>query len=86
MMSEKDMPQLISPVLLKAIGEVLGPSETLAEFIEAALVGSVARRQSMNNFVDRAIVSRDEARAKGGYVAAGDVLKELEIVLKEHSS
>lgn len=85
-MSEKGTSQIpISPALLKAINEVLGPSETLAEFVEAALASTAARRQSRRDFVVRAMASRDAARVEGRYIAADDVLKSLEDILEQYS-
>lgn len=76
----------VRPELITAIQEVLRPEETVAQFIEVALSGAVERRQIRRDFIDRAMAARDRARAAGSYVSADEVLKNLENVLKRHSS
>ncbi len=68
----------VEPEFLAEIESVLAESESLAEFVEAAVRASVERRRVQVEFIARGLRSRDEAMRTGGYVDAADVVAGLQ--------
>jgi predicted transcriptional regulator len=69
----------LDPDLVRAIEEVLAPGQSVTGFIEEAVRLAVIKRQ----FVRKGINARDQARASGRYTDSGQVLRNLEAVLKD---
>ena len=77
-MKTATLPSLrVEPQLRDAAQSVLQEGETLSGFIEASVRETIERRRARAEFVARGLASREEARASGGYFAAGEVHAEL---------
>jgi transcription initiation factor TFIIIB Brf1 subunit/transcription initiation factor TFIIB len=82
MSDRTDLSFYIDPALMKAIGEVLSPGETIEEFVAVALSGAASRRRLRRDFISRAMASGAKARESGRYVSVDKVLSELDAILK----
>lgn len=83
-MKTATLPSLrVAPALRSAAESVLQVGESLSSFVEQAVRASVAERQMQHEFVTRGLAARDAAKASQVYVAAGDVLQQLETKLKK---
>jgi predicted transcriptional regulator len=86
-MKTASIPSLrVEPELRDAAESVLQEGETLSSFVEQSLRANIARRRARQEFLARGLASRDEARRTGEYVAAGDVLRELDDMLAKAES
>jgi len=73
----------VEPEFLAEIEAVLADGESLAEFVEAAVRASVERRCLQADFVASGLRSRDEAKGRGDYVDADDVVAGLQSKLDD---
>ena len=86
-MKTASMPSLrVDPELRQDAESVLLEGETLSSFMEQALRLCIQSRRAQKEFIARGLVSRDEARRTGEYVAAEDVLSEMEDMLSQASA
>ena len=60
------------------VESVLAEGESLSEFVEASVRASVERRRVQAEFIARGLRSRDEAKRRGDYVDADDVVAALQ--------
>jgi len=60
----------IDPDALESAKGVLLEDESLADFIGQSIRANVARRQHRNEFVTRALASRDDSKRNANYVSA----------------
>jgi predicted transcriptional regulator len=72
----------IDPALQQAAEAVLSEDESLSQFIETAVRQSIAYRQLRSEFLARGLASRDEARRKGRYFDAQEVLAGMDGILQ----
>ena len=83
-MKTATMPALrVQPELRKAAEETLRPGETLSAFVEDALRRNVELRRAQQEFIERGLAAREEARPSGKYVSAGKVLGKLAAPLEK---
>jgi predicted transcriptional regulator len=83
-MKTSSIPSLrVTPELRAEAESVLANGETLSSFIEHSLRVQIAQRNAQREFIARGLASRDEARSKGEYFTADDVLSELDLLLEE---
>jgi hypothetical protein len=75
----------VDPELREAAEGVLQDGETLSGFIETSVRETIERRRTRAEFIARGLVSRDEARRTGVYVAASAVHAELGKMLTKAS-
>jgi hypothetical protein len=75
----------VDPELREAAEGVLQDGETLSGFIETSVRETIERRRTRAEFIARGLVSRDEARRTGVYVAASTVHAELGKMLAKAS-
>lgn len=68
----------VEPELRHAAESVLQNGESLSSFVEQSIRASIERRLAQQAFIARGLASRDEARQTGEYIAAEDVLLELD--------
>ena len=81
-MKTSTMPSLrVDPALRTAAESVLHEGETLSAFMEQSLLALIERRRNHQAFLARGLASRDEAASTGEYIAAEDVLQELDNML-----
>jgi hypothetical protein len=81
-MKTASMPSLrVDPELRHDAESVLREGETLSSLMEQALRSCIQSRRAQEEFVNRGLVSRNEARKSGEYFAADDVLNEMEELL-----
>ncbi|WP_372528785.1 YlcI/YnfO family protein [Piscinibacter sp.] len=67
----------VEPELREAAESVLQEGETLSGFIEASVRETIDRRRTRAEFIARGLMSREEAKRTGVYVAADKVHAEL---------
>lgn len=83
-MKTASMPSLrVDPELRRDAESVLLEGESLSNFMEQALRASIQARKAQQEFIARGLVSRDEAKQKGEYYTAEDVLTEMESMLAQ---
>lgn len=75
-------PLRVEPELRKTVERLLVPGETVSTFVERAVRDMVERRQADETFGERALASRERARATGSYRSAADVLGSLQAQVK----
>lgn len=81
-MKTASIPSLrVAPDLRRAAEDVLQEGETISSFVEQSLRANIARRQLQQEFINRGLASRDEARRTGEYYPAEEVLHELDVML-----
>jgi hypothetical protein len=68
----------VEPSLREAAQDVLREGETLSGFVERSIRESIDRRLATREFIARGLLSRERARQSGNYVAASDVVRDLE--------
>ncbi len=73
----------VDPALRQAAEDVLQAGETLSSFVEQSVRANIERRRQQQAFIARGLTARDEARASGDYLAASDVLQELDDMLAD---
>jgi predicted transcriptional regulator len=84
LMKTKTIPSLrVDPALRSAAESVLRDGESLSSFMEKSLRANIERRQMQKEFLARGLASRDDAKRTGEYVAAEDVLRELDDMLAD---
>ncbi len=71
----------VEPDLRKAAENVLHEGETLSSFMEESLRAGILHRKAQQEFIERGLASRDEARQTGEYFSAEDVHGELRSML-----
>lgn len=77
-MKTASLPSLrVEPELREKAESVLREGETLSAFLEQAVRDTIRARQIRQDFVNRGLAARDEARDSGDYFAADDVLADL---------
>ncbi|MFO1387034.1 MAG: YlcI/YnfO family protein [Chitinivorax sp.] len=73
----------VDPALRQAAEDVLQAGESLSSFIEQSVRANIERRRQQQAFIARGLTARDEARESGDYLAASDVLQELDDMLAD---
>lgn len=73
----------VDPALRQAAEDVLQAGETLSSFVEQSVRANIERRRQQQAFIARGLTARDEARENGDYLAASDVLQELDDMLAD---
>lgn len=73
----------VDPALRQAAEDVLQAGETLSSFVEQSVRTNIERRRQQQAFIARGLTARDEARENGDYLAASDVLQELDDMLAD---
>ena len=68
----------VEPEFRAEVESVLADGETLSEFVEASVRASVGRRRVQAEFIARGLESRDQARRNIDFIAADDVVAELQ--------
>ena len=68
----------VEPELRAEVEALLVEGETLSEFVESSVRDSVQRRKVQTEFIARGLRSRDAAKRTGDYVAADDVIAQLQ--------
>ena len=68
--------------LIRDIESTLHEDETISSFILGAIKSEVEYRKVRNDFLARAILSRDEARETGVYFSHEEVMGELREMLE----
>lgn len=77
-MKKTSIPPLrVSAELRKQAESVLEPGETLSSFALEAITRSIEHRKSRAEFIERGLMSAEQARSTGKYVSAEDVLDKL---------
>ena len=81
-MKSSTIPSLrVNSELRQAAEEVLREGETLSRFMEESLRAGIRRRQLQQDFINRGLVSREEAQRTGEYFTAESVHDELALLL-----
>ena len=75
----------VDPALREAAESVLQEGETLSGLIESSVREAIERRRTRSDFIARGLVSRNEAKRTGVYIAAGTVHAELGKMLAKAS-
>ncbi len=73
----------VDPALRQAAEDVLQAGETLSSFVEQSVRANIERRRQQQAFIARGLTARDEARQNSDYLAASDVLQELDDMLAD---
>lgn len=76
-------PIRVDAKLREAAEKLLGEGETLSSFIEAAFRAQVEQRQVKNEFLERALASRDKAYKTNTFIAAEEVHGKLKNIIEE---
>lgn len=71
-------PVRVLPEFRAEIQSLLGPDETLSEFLETSVRDSVQRRRNQQEFVRRGLASLENAKLTDSYVDADVMLARLE--------
>jgi len=71
----------VDPELRQAAEDVLQKGESLSSFVVQSVRANIERRRLQQQFIDRGLASRGEARQSGEYFMAEDVLRELDDML-----
>jgi predicted transcriptional regulator len=83
-MKTATLPSLrVDPELRLAAENVLNEGESLSSFMEESLRAYIARRQMQREFIARGLASHEDARRTGVYFSSGEVLADLEEMLRE---
>ncbi len=70
-------PLRVAPELRSAAENVLRKGETLSAFIEESLRKNIEHRLIREEFISKALASRENARKSGQYYPSEDVVDEL---------
>jgi len=73
----------VDPKFREAVESVLQKDETISSFVELSLKKHIRTRQVQQQFVNRGLASRDEAKETGEYYDADEVLAGLDSMLAE---
>ena len=76
----------VDPELRQAAENVLQKGESLTSFVVQSLQAGIERRRLQQEFIDRGLAAREEARQTGEYFMAEDVLQELDNMLDNAES
>ena len=76
----------VAPELRAAAENLLEEGESLSSFAEQALRLHIARRQAQQEFIQRGLASREEARRTDEYCEADDVLAVLDVILDDEKN
>ena len=76
-------PLRVTPDLRKAAESVLRRGETLSNFVEESVRSHIQWRQLQQEFLDRGLRARDEAREAGSYASQQEVMRSLGGILKK---
>lgn len=76
----------VDPELRQAAENVLQKGETLSSFVIQSLRANIERRRFQQQFIERGLASREEAKQSGEYFMAEDVLRELDDMLANAES
>ncbi|MSQ71332.1 MAG: prevent-host-death protein [Betaproteobacteria bacterium] len=71
-------PLRVSPEFRKQAEDVLEKGETLSGFVLDSVNRNIEYRKSRQAFIERGLVSADQARNSGRYVSAENVIGKLE--------
>ena len=83
-MKTASLPSLrVEPELREKAESVLREGETLSAFLEQAVRDTIRTRQIRQEFLNRGLAARDEARERGDYFTADDVLADLGTMLAD---
>lgn len=86
-MKTSTIPSLrVDPELRCSAESVLREGESLSSFVEQAIRQTIAHRQAEQEFLERGLISRDQARQSGRYVAASVVVNRLQEMLDRAKS
>ena len=72
----------VEPELRRAAEELLNEGESLSNFVEQSLREGIDRRRLHTEFIQRGLLSRDNAKASGRYVDSDTVIGRLDAMLK----
>lgn len=72
----------VEPELRRAAEELLNEGESLSNFVEQSLREGIERRRLHTEFIQRGLLSRDNAKASGRYVDSDTVIGRLDAMLK----
>jgi hypothetical protein len=84
--SEDAFPVYIDQRLLRDVENVLHEGESVADFALDALRKAVKHRAQDAKFIERGLVSREEAKRTGVYFTSDEVLGKLDDVLNSSKS
>ena len=76
-------PLRVTPALRKAAEDVLRKGETLSNFVEESVRSLIERPRMQQEFLDRGLAARDEARVSGTYASEAEVMGSLRGILKK---
>jgi predicted transcriptional regulator len=76
-------PLRVTPDLREAAENVLRKGETLSNFVEESVRSQIERRRMQQDFLDRGLAARADARATGAYVSQAEVMGSLRGILKK---
>jgi len=79
-------PLRVDPALRVAVENVLQEGESLSSFVEKSIRAQIDQRQTRQEFIARGLTARIEARQTGVYYEAGEVLDELDSLLRQAES
>ncbi len=83
-MKSATIPSLrVDPELRAAADSVLLDNESLSSFVVQSLQANINRRRLQQQFITRGLVSREEARKTGEYYEVGEVLEDLDNMLRQ---
>ena len=83
-MKSATIPSLrVDPELRAAAESVLLDNESLSSFVVQSLQANINRRRLQQQFITRGLVSREEARKTGEYYEVGEVLEDLDNMLRQ---
>ena len=72
----------VEPELRRAAEELLNEGESLSNFVEQSLREGIERRRLHTEFIQRGLLSRDNAKTSGRYVDSDTVIGRLGAMLK----
>lgn len=76
----------VTPELRDAAESVLHEGETLSNFVEHSVRSQIEQRRAQQEFIARALASRDDARRTGEYYSAEEVLQDLDRILQKNKA
>lgn len=74
----------VAPALRAEAESVLLEGETISSFLEASLRANIAQRLAQQAFIERGMLSRQEAKNTQEYYSADAVISSLQHILKSH--
>lgn len=76
----------VLPEVRDAVERVLEAGETLSGFVEQAVLERLERRRYQSEFVARGLAARDNASETNHYIAANELVSELDAMLQAAKS